>query len=690
MANVLTSDIIVPSGITSSGLVVDSGRGLEVYGTADSTSVLSGGSATVFSGGKMTVTQVAESGFLDVCGGVANSNTVLGGGRVLVSSGGSANVNSIQSGGSMTVGPAGRASLVANSGGFLTVSSGGTAYIANAASGGLVEILDGGSGVFVTLADTGRLVISSGGKAEKVNLNGTATVYTDGFASGVTVSDGGRFLVSGGSAQDVNVIAGGNAVLSGGMLNSAAVAADGFLTISSGATASGVENNGWTTVLAGAAVNSIDVNPDGWLVVSSGGKLTGQMTFAEGASVNVYGNAVLDFDISLLASGSDARINDLSLVHGSPEFTLTVSGSQTHGDYALAGGAADFTGTISVVSELGEQLGTLTVGQTADIDGTNYKLNLADGVLSVSVGAVEPSGPAKSDIDANGISDVMFVWTGNNYQHGYWMNGTSEWQSVGCAPPVEWENLGCYDMNANGKADSVLFGNVDEYEVPSAYIGYYRDGIDTDDNWVTIGFLTNADGIDWKNKVGNLTGNEGMNSIVWHAAELGALGVWTDGTDTWVGLGGGYDENWTLAGCGDFEGDGKDSVLMSYAGGTKYYAVGIDGTTAELGSADWSGWDVRAIGDFAGDGKDDLVLFHKETGAMVMIADGNTDHYTSIGQLDAKDWFVVGAGEYDGDAQDDLLVRQYSTGMLGYYTGGDTGKWVELGRGVDMNWTVIA
>ncbi|MBR2963757.1 MAG: AIDA repeat-containing protein [Lentisphaeria bacterium] len=682
--------VIISSGIISSGLAVTSGNGLEVYGTADATSVLSGGSATVFSGGKMTVTQIYESGYLDVCGGVANSNTVLGGGRVLVSSGGSTNVNSIHSGGSMTVGPAGRASLVANSGGILTVSSGGTAYIANATDKGLVEILDGGSGVFVTLADTGRLTISSGGRAEKVNLNGTATVYADGSASDVTVSDGGRFLVSGGFAQGVNVLAGGNAVLSGGSANNAAVASDGFLTVSSGATASGVEVNGWTTVMSGGMVDSVEVNPNGWLVVSSGGELTGQMAFAEGASVNLYGNSILDFDISPLAPGSDARINDLSLVHGSPEFTLTVSGSQTHGDYALAGGVTDFSKTISVINENGEQLGTLTVGQTADIGGTNYKLNLADSVLSVSVGSVEPASSAKSDIDGNGISDVLFVWTGNNYQHGYWMNGTSDWQSAGCNHPAEWENLGCYDMNANGKADSVLFGNVDAYEVPSAYIGYYQDGIDTDDNWVTIGFLTNAAGIDWKNKVGNLTGNEGMNSIVWHSAELGALGVWTDGTDTWVSLGGGYDENWTLVGCGDFDGDGKNSVLMSYAGGTKYYAVGIDETPADLGSADWSGWEVRAIGDFAGDGKDDLVLLHKETGSMVMIADGNIDHYTSIGQLDVKDWFVVGAGDYNADEKDDLLVRQISTGMLGYYDSGDTAQWVELGRGVDMNWTVVA
>ena len=129
---------------------------------------------------------------------------------------------------------------------------------------------------------------------------------------------------------------------------------------------------------------------------------------------------------------------------------------------------------------------------------------------------------------------------------------------------------------------------------------------------------------------------------------------------------------------------------MSGVNGQYLYTADLDGTVASLGNANWSGWDVRAIGDFSGDGKDDLVLFHLETGSMVMLADGNLDNFKSLDQLDAVDWFVVGAGDYNNDQKDDLLVRQYSTGMLGYYISGDTKQWVELGRGVDMNWTVIA
>ena len=303
---------------------------------------------------------------------------------------------------------------------------------------------------------------------------------------------------------------------------------------------------------------------------------------------------------------------------------------------------------------------------------------------------------AKSDIDGSGTSDVMFVWTGangdGNYQHGYWMNGTSEWRSANSGHPAEWENLGCYDMTGDGKADSVLVGNVVVNGVKGAYIGYYADADDQVDGstWVNIDFLNNEADIGWKNIVGNLTGGA-ANSIVWYAPELYTLGAWTDGTSSWTTITGSFGgDSWTLVGCGDFDGDGKDSVVMSGAGGTYLYTADLDGTVLSMGSANWSGWTVRAIGDFLGDGRDDLVMFHQETGSMVMLANGNLDDFVSIGQLDAADWFVVGAGDYNGDRKDDLLVRQYSTGMLGYYTSGDTTQWNVLGYGVSMDWTVIA
>jgi len=460
-------------------------------------------------------------------------------------------------------------------------------------------------------------------------------------------------------------------------------------------TFSGVEVSGSATVHSGTVADDTTLASDAKLFLYSGGRITGRTSLGTGAAVSATGGTV-DFDLTRTSAGAEALVNNLALVRGTPVYTLTVNEDYRGkgGVYALADGAAGFRGALTVTNASGGALGTLTAGgESLTVGDATYTLALDGGSLTVSVD-VPNYVPAKSDVDGNGVSDVMFVWTGEhgegNHQHGYWMNGTNDWRSADAAHPAEWDNLGCHDMSGDGRADAVMFGNVVVDGVKGAHVGYYQDGRDTDENWVTIGHLDNREDVAWQNAVGNLTGGEAC-SIVWYAPERYALGAWIDGTDEWVGIEADFGgDDWTLAGCGDFDGDGKESILMSGLGGAFFYTAGLDGAVESLGSLNWSGWDVRAIGDFAGDGRDDMVLFHLETGSMVMIADGDIDHYASLGQLDAKDWFVVGAGDYDGDARDDLLVRQYSTGMLGYYSAGDTTRWNVLGYGVDMTWTVIS
>ncbi len=500
---------------------------------------------------------------------------------------------------------------------------------------------------------------------------GTAVIGYDAFA------EIGKALVAAGSDATV-AITGGTFVFADGI--------DADVLVMTGAVHDSAVRKS-LTVGAGASAWNLQVAEGGTLTVEAGGKLTGWSIFSEGADITV--NGTLDFDISAKTASLSYLYSNFASVQGTPNFTLTVRDFQSLGLYALATGVTEFNSTITVVNSAGTQLGRLSLGTTTRIGDKAYRLTLSDGLLAVTL--LTPEKNRKCDVDGNGISDVLFQYTGGDNQTGYWLNGKDEWRSSNCAHPVEWTLLGAYDMDSDGIADSVFVGNGVEVEgVKGAYIGYYKGGVDTDDNWVNIHFLENEEENVWLNKIGNLTGNPDKNSIVWHCAGLGALGVWTDGTSEWTSLGAGFDSNWTMVGCGDFNGDGRDSVVMSYLGGVKYYAIGLDGSAVDMGSLNWGGWEVRAIGDFAGDGKDDMILFHKEFGAVVMIADGNLNNYTSIGQLDAKDWFIVGCGDYDGDAKDDLLVRQYSTGMLGYYSACDTSKWVELGRGVDMDWTVIA
>ena len=714
----------VSNAVISSGYInVNNGGKIENTTVNDGSYnliALSGGSANltklgnqaklnVSSGGTATETTVSQGGSVMVFDrGTVIGGSILDGGVMYVSSGGTATGVTLKDAAWLSVQSDARASDTIVSGGHIHVEQDGKVVGAtigsNAVTGivGELEIHDGGSAASATINAGGSLFVSNGGKATDIVENGGYVNYGDTatvtFASNTFSGAVGSATVhSRTTATDVTVN-GYLRVYGGRTYNVTVVGALGMGVVEGGtATDTTVQSHSQLNVLEDGTANGVNVLAGGDVYVRTGGKLTGKLNIEAGALVSAYDGSTLDFDLTQTTAGADALVNDFSRIKtGAPLYTLTVGGTQADGTYKLAGNAAGFNKTISVTNG-SESLGTLKVGQTASIGGASYTLNLGnDNVLSVTVGSVEPptpSGAAKSDINANGISDVMFQYTGGFGQIGFWMDGTSEWKSTNATHPVDvWEVLGAYDMNANGKADSVLVGNTEISGIKGAFIGYYTDAEDFDSNWVNISYLTNSEGYVWKNKVGNLTGNEGMNSIVWHCTELGALGVWTDGTDSWVGLGAGYDSNWTLVGCGDFTGSGKDTVVMSYMGGAKYYTVAMDSTVVvnELASSD-SGWEVRAIGDFAGDGKDDIVAFHKETGLVAMWGDGDSaGKWSQLGQLDVKDWFVVGAGDYDGNGKDDLLVRQYSTGMLGYYASGDMSAWTELGRGVDMSWTVIA
>jgi len=377
----------------------------------------------------------------------------------------------------------------------------------------------------------------------------------------------------------------------------------------------------------------------------------------------------------------------------SASFRVTVSGNDEFGFYNLA---KDVPGNYSVnigLYKSTENIGTLSVGGTVSNAYRLYLLRETNGIMYLNIAEK----PIKTDINQNRISDVIFYEESGERRVGYWMDGTTTWQSAGSSLPAQKNILGGYDMNHDGSADLVTQETISSGGSTTVTVGYYASGIISSGsvNFTTIGSRPELTVGAWDVKVGNLTGNAGKNSIVWHetaSSSSGTLDAWTDGTSSSTLIGTGYKSEfgWTMLGCGDFDGDGQDSVLMSLGG--YLYSVDLDGTLASLGNSNWASyWEIGAIGDFSGDGKDDIVFFNQALNTVAMLSDGNADSFESLGQLDATDWFIAGSGDYDGDAKDDLLVRQYSTGMLGYYSGGDIQHgWNVLGNGVGTNWTVIA
>ena len=120
---------------------------------------------------------------------------------------------------------------------------------------------------------------------------------------------------------------------------------------------------------------------------------------------------------------------------------------------------------------------------------------------------------------------------------------------------------------------------------------------------------------------------------------------------------------WQVAGIGDFNGDGKDDVLLRKTDG-RWYFYPMDGRTVLDGRGTvrltWDlAWQVAGIADFDGDGTDDVLLRHEDGRWHYYRMNGRRSLSGSGGASLTTDlaWQVAGVGDFDGDGRADVLMR---------------------------------
>ena len=378
-------------------------------GIANNIRINEKGSMSISSGGNAEILFVNADGKLTVFDGGKASKTKIDGseehtGVMMIESGGSADVVMVGAHSELIVSSGGIATeIVWTPGlGHITAQDGATALFFSKYTG--VYYADGNSVLSSAWTMTQQTVnaghevyVASNGVADRttVNSDGRFNVIAGGIATNTTTYDGTLIVSSGGVMNSTVVNEGIFEVSSGGIANSTTVRNRGTLNISFGGIANGVTNSEANIyICSGGTLNSVTIDEKGGLYVATGGKLTGHMTFESGAYVYLEHNTIVDFDISALTPGAAVRINDLSLVYGleSVDFTITVSDTQKNGTYTLANEVTSFENTISVVNTDGVQLDTLSVGDTKDIEGTEYSLILtAEGALNLKKGKEEDS-----------------------------------------------------------------------------------------------------------------------------------------------------------------------------------------------------------------------------------------------------------------------------------------------------------
>ena len=342
-------------------------------GMTKDTVVNNGGSMLISGGGAAEDTAVYRGGLLEISSGAVASRTLTAGAEAsfVVSAGAEATENTVRDTAVLALYGTAASTTVKNMGQFW-IYDGGTATSARVGNWGTIYVLAGGSAAEVSIESCGTLHVGRGGSATAVRENGGCIEIADGAHV--------EFLEN---------------TFSGALLTS------GETTLHSGTTAvAATIRNAAMTVYEGGVASETVVD-GGSLTISSGGRIAGALSLTGGAVVSACKGSIVDFVLATAEAGAPALINDLSLIQGNPDFSITVSHSQAPGVYALAEGAGLFGNTLTVQTTEEDILGILSVGENLIYGDYTYSLDKSNEILSLTVAFEDVTPPRKPVVVAS-------------------------------------------------------------------------------------------------------------------------------------------------------------------------------------------------------------------------------------------------------------------------------------------------
>ncbi len=387
------------------------------------------------------------------------------------------------------------------------------------------------------------------------------------------------------------------------------------------------------------------------------------ITLSTNEAVTVSGTPTLTLNDNGTASYDAAASTSTSLV-----FDYTVAASNTD------------------VASLAVTQVNLNGATIQDVVGNNANLSLSGLTQSgPQIDITMPAAVVPNDFNGDGMSDML--WRNSNGTLAEWfMDGsaisssaTPTYQGSAVSPAASWSVAGIGDFNGDGDAD-VLWrnsnGSLAEWLMDGSTISssatptYQGSVVSPDSSWNVAG-------------VGDFNGG-GDADILWRNSD-GSLAMWlmdgstitSSATPAYEGSAVSPGSSWSVAGIGDFTGANDDILWRNSNGSLAMWLM--DGSTIESsttptyqGSAvsPGSSWSVAGIGDFNGDGNADI-LWRNSNGSLAMwLMDGSTIEssatptYQGSAVSPDSSWNIVEIGDFNGSGDSDILWQQSTTGAL--------------------------
>ena len=337
---------------TSTGTLVDSGAKFKIYGSgvAENT-IISGGTMEVSGSGTSLSSQMI-SGIQRVYGLASGSS--ISGGTQTVYSGGKAENTKISGDGIQNVSYSGLAVSTNLYGGTQNINNGATAQN-TVLSGGEMNVLSGGTATgtelntgteIVSGTDSGSIIngglqqIASGGKAVSTTINGgTQEIQEGGSSEGATINSGGEQQVYGTAAA--TLIQGGTQNIYSGATAQNTVLSGGEMNVLSGGTATGTELNSGTEIVSGTDSGST-IN-GGLQQITDGGKAVS--TTINGGTQSIYGGGI--------SENPNVKGGNLRIYQGGTSIntTITQGSAELYTGGTLSGQTQISQGTLNIYGD---------------------------------------------------------------------------------------------------------------------------------------------------------------------------------------------------------------------------------------------------------------------------------------------------------------------------------------------------